>query len=270
MTEAEYRAFHALSWSRLKALRISPLAYRDALDAPREVTDAMALGTATDCAMLTPERLPLTVAVWQEGDRRGKAWDAFKAANHGLTILKAADYERAVRIGKIVREHPVAGELLRRGQAQVPVTWTEQGRAAKGLMDWQSAPCVVADLKVTVAVDEFAFRSHAWRMGWFGQLAWYRRGVAKREGVTRDAVTCYLVAVESKRPHDVIVADLLPAALEKADEEIDKMLATLAECEASGKWPGRYETGPVPLGAPSWATPWEEGPDFELMNNEEA
>lgn len=251
-------------------MRISPRAFAHQDDEPREVTDAMALGTATDCAMLTPDRLPLTVAVWEGERRAGNEWKAFAAANANRTILRAADYERAVKIGRIVRSHPVAGSLLERGEPQVALEWTEQGRACKGLMDWQSAPLVIADLKVTQTVDERAFRAHAWRMGWYHQIAWYRRGVARRETVSREAVTGYLVAVEAKSPHDVIVADLDPLALDLADAEIDVILARLDECERDGRWPGRHESGPVRLGAPAWAAPYEEGPDFELLTDGEA
>src|SRR5512133_3499649 len=78
---AEYLQLPGLSISALKLLRQSPLKFKHNLTAPRVETAAMALGTAVHTAVLEPHRLPTDYITWEGGTRRGKEWDAFKAAN---------------------------------------------------------------------------------------------------------------------------------------------------------------------------------------------
>jgi len=273
VTFRDYQALRAVNWSTLKHARRSLLHYRHARDLvpPKEPTDAMALGTAAHLAMLEPHRLPLDLAVWSGGVRRGKEWEAFCQVNAGKTRVSAEQYEMALRMGEAVRSHPIAGPVVSGGgKAEVTVTWRDgaSGLECKGRIDWQPADAVIVDLKTAREIGTRQFASAAWSMGYFHQLAFYRRGVALGLGCSRDAVTTRIVAVENTAPFDVVVFDPDGDSLGAADDEIDALLAKVAQAERTGQWPGAYATEPVRLFAPSWAFPYSEDDGYEIVRGD--
>ena len=266
MKFAAYRSLDAINWSTLKHARTSLLHYRHAVKAPpREPTDAMLIGTATHCAVLEPMRLPLTVAVWEGGRRAGREWEAFCEANEGRAILRGDDYERAVAIGAAVRSHPLAARLLDRGEAEQTIRWTDRGLDCKGRVDWRAAPMVFVDLKTTRTIDMRRFSAGAWSMGTFGQLAFYRRGIAAGLGCSREAVSANVIAVENTPPFDVLVCEADADSLEAADAEIDRMLDAVREAREHDHWPGQYSERQV-LRAPVYVL--EDDYEFTVTESE--
>ena len=83
--EADYRADPGLNASIIKhglGEGGSLAAMRWAMDNPKEPTDAMDLGTLLHALVLEPDTFPDRVAIW-DGDKRGKAYAEFEAANAG-------------------------------------------------------------------------------------------------------------------------------------------------------------------------------------------
>jgi len=77
-----------------------------------------------------------------------------------------------------------------------------------------------------------------------GQLAHYCAGTGCKVGA--------LVVVESSEPHDVGVYVLDDDALWSGEVLVSRLLARVAECEASGEWPGAMPRAEV-LPLPAWA-----------------
>jgi hypothetical protein len=254
MSFEEYMALDAVNWSSLKHLRVSPKHYRHALKHQRKDTAALKLGRAVHTAVFESDRLVRDYVLWDGGDRRGKAWTDFKAVNEGQfgrTILKVEEYERACAIRDAVRAHPLVPPLLAGGQAEHAIQWTDEksGLACKARLDMLS-PLAVLDLKTSRhAVDARLFASGAWGMGYFHQLAFYARGA---RAVTGKELPAVLIAVENTAPFDVCVYEVDEDDLWLAGEEVDRLLALLVECRASGLWPGVGESAQV-LAAPRWA-----------------
>lgn len=275
MTFEEYRKTAGVNWSTLKHARRSMLHYKHQRDAvpPTDPTDAMRLGTACHVAMLEPHRLPLEIAVWEGGRRAGKEWEAFREMNARKTIVTAEQYATALAMGEAVRRHPVAGPILGNGgHAEESIAWVDRasGLPCKGRIDWRPARNVIVDLKTAREIGLRAFQSAAWSMGYFHQVAFYRRGLASILGdVERESVTTRIVAVENEAPYDVGVFELDPDGLALADEEIDELLARVAEAERTGKWPGQHEEMRG-LRCPAWAFP-EGGQtgDYEIVGDDE-
>lgn len=265
-----YADIPGLNWSLVKHARRSLLHFRAAEtdDSPDEPTDAMRIGTATHVAILEPMRLPLEVAVWSGGTRRGKEWDAFVEANANRTILREEDYLRAVAIGEAVRAHPIAGPLLVKGEAEVALTWRDRASALdlKSRLDWVRAPMAFVELKTARMIDLRRFSGAAWSMGYFHQVAFYRRGMADAAGCSREAVTVHMIAVENTPPFDVLVSEPDADSLDKADEEIDALLAKVAEARRSGEYPGAYAERVEVLRAPVYVL--EDDYDFEVTERE--
>jgi hypothetical protein len=142
-------------------------------------------------------------------------------------------------------------KYLAQGEPEKVLTWTDQrtGLACKSRVDWL-APGIVLDLKTARdAVDPRAFSSAAWRLGYLHQLAFYCAGARTVTGVEHEAV---VVAVEPEPPYDLAVYNVDGDDLWLAGEEVNALLAKLAECRKADQWPGAFTTEQT-LHAPRWA-----------------
>jgi hypothetical protein len=261
VSRPEYLGLEGVNWSVLKAMAVSPRAYRHALTATREPTEAMRMGTALHALVLQAER-PDLVRVWRGGQRRGKEWEAFRdaPAPQGAVILNEREEGVVLAMLAALREHPLAWAVLSAsGDREVPVGWTDaetrlRCRALPDLVTEEGAldglglgvpvgARVVVDLKTTATPLERFPKESARRM-YHGQLAHYCAGTGCKVGA--------LVVVESSEPHDVGVFVLDDDALWSGEVLVSRLLARVAECEASGEWSGAMPYAEV-LSLPAWA-----------------
>ena len=241
MTFTDYASTEGVNWSTLKYLRESPLHYQHALVAPHKDTTNMALGRAIHALVFEPQIFEREFAIYEDGDRRGKAWEAFKDAHAGQTILKVNEIEAVAAAANAVRAHPLVAPYLVGGQFEQPVTWTDPvtGLACKAKPDHlHPATRTLIDLKSSTTIDAFRFGRIAARFGYHCQLAHYRAGVTL--GLGWEPAEVLIVAVESEAPHDVGVFVLDDDTLFAGAEEVATLLARLKQCRESGQWPGRY------------------------------
>ena len=247
----DYNALDAVNWSTLKALRDSPLHYRHVLANPRPDSDTFRLGRATHCAVLEPDRFALDFVVWTGGRRAGKDYDAFCAAVGDRTMLTEDQYATALAIRDAVRSCPLAMPLLKSGRPELSVKWTDEptGLACKGRMDWLAPDGVIVDLKTARSIESRAFGQQSGKLGYHNQLAFYADGVVGAD--MHSYPRAVIIAVESAPPHDVAVYEVEAPALGLGRDENRRLLDRLAECRASGIWPGRY-TEPQSLHLPAW------------------
>lgn len=256
-----YRAAAGVNVSSLKELARSPLHYRYAKDNPKPTTSAMSLGTAAHCATLEPERFAAEFVTWTGGRRAGKEWDAFKADAEAAQRLILTEDERdtALAIAAAVRACPEATVYLRRGHAEVSMSWQhdEPELALKGRVDWLTVVdgCdVVVGLKTTRDLRPREFAAQAARLAYHWQWAFYYDGF---ERITGRKPAMVEIVVESAAPHAVAVYRIPEHVLERGRQEYRDALTTLAQCEASGVWPGPV-VGEVEFDLPGWAYPADE------------
>lgn len=256
-----YRAAAGVNVSSLKELARSPLHYRYAKDNPKPTTSAMSLGTAAHCATLEPERFAAEFVTWTGGRRAGKEWDAFKADAEAAQRLILTEDERdtALAIAQAVRACPEAMVYLKRGHAEVSMSWQhdEPELALKGRVDWLTVVdgCdVVVGLKTTRDLRPREFAAQAARLCYHWQWAFYYDGF---ERITGRKPAMVEIVVESAAPHAVAVYRIPEHVLERGRQEYRDALTTLAQCEASGVWPGPV-VGEVEFDLPGWAYPEDE------------
>ena len=257
-----YLSERAVNWSTLKHLRRSPRHYLHALTSEREDTPRLALGRAAHTATLEPHRWADEYAVYPGARRAGKEWDAFEASAGERTILKATEADQAQRIAQAVHAHPRAHALLTGGKAEHVIKWDESGIPCKARLDYLGA--AVVDLKTCGDASPREVGRTAASMGYHCQLAWYRRGV---HAVTGQWLDAYIIAVEVAPPHDVGVYRVGAEALALANDIIDELLATLAECRTRETWPGACPDESE-LVLPAWVYAAEYGDDEELTATE--
>lgn len=255
--------------SKLKELRRSPLHYRHACDNPREPSKAMVLGTAAHCATLEPERFGAEFAVYGGAVRRGKEWDAFSADAQvrGLTVITADERDTALAIAAAVRACPEAMKYLATGHPEVSMEWTRNGHKCRGRVDWLTTldgADVVVGLKTSRDCRPREFGRQSADLAYHWQWAFYKDGF---EAITGRTPYMVEIVVESAAPHAVAVYIIGEAVMTQGRDEYEAALEELAECRASGVWPGPVQ-GEQELVLPDWA--YGEGYEVELKFGEES
>lgn len=254
---ADYAAIPALSISRLKELRRSPLHYAYSLMHPKD-TKPLTLGKAAHTAVLEPERYERTYAVWGErtesGDlrpRRGKDWEAFKAANLGHELVTADEHDLAFAIQRAVRSNATAMRYLENGDPEVTLQAVLNGRPCRGRVDWLTAlgGPVLVGLKTARDCRHFVFGSAAAKLGYHWQWAFYSDLYHAITGTNPKLVE---IVVESAPPHAVAVYTITDDILCQGREEYEAAMVRLAECEATGYFPGPQDDEEE-LTLPTWA-----------------
>jgi exodeoxyribonuclease VIII len=236
MIYAEYERINAVRWSFLKAMRVSPRQYRYELDKVRPDAAHYRVGRAAHAFLLEQETFLEFYVCYTGGQRRGKAWEAFQEEHAGKCILSEAEWKIALGSAAAVLDHPVASQYLAVGFREATITWTdgETGLACKGRVDHCGTHLV--DVKTTATIEPRMFANAVARYGYHAQLAWYLDGLRTNGIEVHD--TPILVAVQSSPPHDVVTYHLPDHVVQAGRDEYRKLLVKVAECEASGDWPG--------------------------------
>jgi exodeoxyribonuclease VIII len=239
---SEYAAIRAVNWTKLKRLWTgSALHYWDYVNSDRD-DDSIGrmLGRLTHKLVLEPDSPPDYV-VWEGGDRRGKAWKEFEAANAGKDIFKPKELEAVHAQAAAVLRHPIAKSYLQGSSFEQTLKWTdkETGLPCKCRMD-ANKPGILIDLKGCKDVSPFLFSREAERMGYALQLAHYGNGLA---AVTGSHPAKYIIiAVEHSAPYDVGVFTFTRDQIAEAQEDLSYLLRTIQTCMKTGIWPGKCPT----------------------------
>lgn len=259
LTRTEYDLISRTSWSKLKIMGKSPAHYRHALLQPEgERTDALIVGNATHVSVFEPEEFSSRFAVWREGRRAGKDWEAFKKKNAGRDILTEAQALEVHAIAKAVRDDATAGKYVSGGRAEVSLTWTqtlpefagmpETVVESKARLDFVGAD-FISDLKTARDASPSRFGSQAWNLDYLGQAAWYVDGY---KAATGRELPFFMVAVEKCAPFVTQVYEVTPHLLDMGRERYRDLLGRWAFCKSEGRWPG-YVDGVSELQLPTWA-----------------
>ena len=255
---ADYKAIEAWNPSLVISGRTSMLQVQYDRTHPRAVSPAMLFGSAIHCSVLEPDVFPLRYCVWSGGRRAGNKYDEFVAANAGLDVLKDNEYATCLAARNAVYAHPVAGDLLRRGDLndrEASVVWVDNqtGLTCKGRLDLL-LPELIVELKTTRmrVADDRALTRVASTMGYHIKLAAYQDGISH---ITGEVLPVKIVFVEQIPPHDVRVLNVPASVLAQGWDEWQRLLGLIAECEAAGVWPG-CDSGESDL------TVWGDGSEF--------
>lgn len=233
-----------LRFSLLKAMAQSPAHYQHALAGGRTETTGMRKGTAVHSTLLGGAR----VVVYEDGVRRGKAWDAFRAQHADATILIPSEAEAVIGMRAAIERHAQAMQLLA-GVRERTIQWRIGARACSGtpdVVDYGLAGAVV-ELKTCRTSNPERFVRDAQWMGYHAQLAWYLDGVAAADPtVLEPPRRAAIVAVESVAPYPVTVFELTSTAIEMGRRLWRGWLERLQVCEEAGHWPA-YTDAIVPF-----------------------
>lgn len=255
------------NWSSLKWLRISPKHYLHNLASPRAQTDAMLLGSLAHCAILQTEMVERLYAVeprfhggMLDANAIAKGYDGGKEAkaawaleNCDRQIVPAELYARATGMRDAVMADPLARDLLRDGQPERRIEWTDAatGIACRGTPDFAGRRLV--EVKTVGDIDPDKIRRDIARLGHAAQVAFYADGLAA-SGLAPVEMPV-LIAVESVAPFDVLTLEFTERDLAAGRAVYRACLDRLAECRFLGIWPGVSGGERQYVDLPKWATP---------------
>lgn len=264
-----YSSDPSVSQSQLKELAKSPRRY-EAIYITKtihvEPSDAMEFGTLVHGMTLQPHLIDDQVVVippdvlTSNGQRRGKAWDAFAEANNHKLIVRQADYDRARRIAEKVWDHPFYKLVFEWQQyVEVPIKWVDPTVevACKGIPDIVCSNEWIIDIKTTGDLtgftqgrDALVSRTIA-EFGYHIQAAFYLTGASEcyNERKTRFA----LIVVETKEPYRVYAMEINQAAIAAGEGEMVRLLQEYKRRLAENDWSEEGERCLLQVGIPVWA-----------------
>jgi exodeoxyribonuclease VIII len=257
LTNEDYHRLKAVSPSQIKVLGRSPLHYFDQFLAEdrekREPTPAMLMGTALHTAVLEPDLWSATIAVPPHSfDRRTKAGKElaaeFERESAGKIVLSPEDADQVRRMADAVRKHPAAGFLLELpGRCEASYTWTDPatGLECKTRPDWHSEDGrIVVDVKTCRDASRAEFAKSIANLDYHVQAAWNQSAIGAEQFIT--------IAVENVRPFAVAVYPASGGMIAAGMRRIEAAMTLLAECHASGRWPGYGDLVAEPIELPGW------------------
>ncbi len=219
----------------------------------REATDAMELGSALHALVLEPETFDAkyVVKTWNESTTEGKAE---KVKHAGKTRLSKDQAEACHGMAVALHKLPeFAACFDGRVAVEREVFWTdaETGialRAKPDLVTRVGGVLAMVDLKSTTDASPDSFARSAERLHYHLQAAHYLAGW---EAVTGERCETFAFAVvEKSAPHLAAVYPMDAEWIAAGEALRRRLLAQLAECRATGVWPG-YQA--QTLTRPKWA-----------------
>jgi hypothetical protein len=267
----EYAQIDAVSITRLKELKRSPLHYQYFLNRGLPETDALRLGVAAHTATLEPERFYSQFAVWnRRGEsgslcpRRGQYWDRFVLDNPGKKYITEDDLEEAATIANRIHYDPVASKYFQVGEPEVSMQWETWVEAPMGLarmvpcrgrVDWithlDGMPHLIG-LKTSRDVRPFVFGAASHRLSYHLQWAFYEAGYLEIKGVRP---VLKEIVVEYSPPHDVVVYNVPEDVIQQGREDYMALLKTWVECQKLAEWPGVGNGAELDVTLPTYAYP---------------
>lgn len=183
----------------------------------------------------------------------------------GRDILPADRIADALRMAEIARAHPISRVIFDRpdlvgiGHAEVSIMDTDPLTALplKIRPDYLVQPCaqfphgLVIDGKSCQDASRDGFGRAVWNYGYGLQAALYTQ-VARRVLGTSGRPAFVWLAQEKARPYAAQYFAAGDNLLEYWDGRIAELLSRVAECMASGVWPG-YPATVETLALPAWA-----------------
>ena len=251
MTYADYAAIPAINATAIKAGRTSMLHMRHSLTGPeREETPALRLGRLVHAAILEPDVLLPTLAVY-DGNKQGNKWRDYQAANAGREIVTRAEAAAIGAISATVHGNERAAWLLSRTRHEAVLTWTgDKYGAAKARLDGLAADAIV-EVKTTRAQTERQFAGQFCGLGYDLQVGWYAEGVCRTTGA-QHSPPCWLIVVSSVAPYWCQVVRCADQDVERWRGAAVEIAAQYRECESAGKFDGPL-AGVDVLVEPAWA-----------------
>lgn len=253
MPNSEYHAGPGISNSGITQALRSPMHYHAryiSKTAPEVEKAGQLEGTLLHCAVIEPDEFGKRYVVGPDVRANTKEWRQFVEDNSGKTVIKAKQYDDAMRQALAVRLHPFLAALdwsLIAGEVSAFAMDDETGLLCKCRPDIvceMGDGVFLLDLKTYSDASPEEFNKQIGRKGYYRQSVWYQHfyGKAAKRVVNGFA----FVAVEDAPPYGVGVYTIGPQYAARGEAECRTGLDRIAASMADGMWPG-YSDAAVQL-----------------------
>lgn len=217
----------------------------------KEESNAMALGTAIHCVVLEPDAFRARFHRGPE-DRRGLRWKHLKD-EWGEGLLTADQYDLCLLLRDAIKDNPYIKKLTGSGayrEITACSTDPETGLQCRSRADaYIPGDSIMCDLKTTNDARKAAFKRTVKRFGYHVGEAHYTKTWLDAGGAPLNAFV--FVVVEPEPPFALKIYELDADAVAEGEAIRAKTMLTIAECKASGVWPG-YPEEPEVIGLDKW------------------
>lgn len=231
LSDEEYFAAPGLNYSSIKNFATSAKHYKWALDNPQAPSAAQEWGSAVHCAILRPDLYEqLYFECDEKIDRRTKEGKAIVEAAGDRQIVPTLirttivpEVQKLVDFSRMVRE--------------VSIFWDD----CKAKLDAYDAETgTIYDIKTTTESTPDGFCKAFQKLKYYLQAAHYTAAVR----ATGAPVTAFrILTIENKPPYDVAVYTVDPLYVRYGEQELQKLLAGIRECEFNDEWQGIARNG---------------------------
>lgn len=262
LAESVYRSSASLSPSTLvhglhDFSTLDPYAVKLAYESPgRKVTDEMVKGTLAHLMLFEPDEIDNRVSIWSGGDRRGKEWKDFEAANWGRLIVRECDYaevSRGMEQARDTLDDVFAGCLFEQS-----MQWNEDDIAMRGRPDAYRSETVAGerrvallDFKTTNDISDRATERVVIDLHYREKMSLYRRGHSLLTEHPKEDYRVFLVFARMTPPFGVNVKQLDSICLDFFEQ---RMLALIEEVRQGI----RKGFKPLVTASAMGLMPWEE------------
>ena len=203
-------------------------------------------GSYMHSLILEPHKTVLEFAVFEGATRRGKAYEEFKSANEGKTIITASQAQQALDLLHLYNEHVDTAGLIQGGVAEHTLCVELEGMPIKVRADYIKEGMII-DVKTTSdPVDKFNAAKTIIRFDYDLSAALYVDAFKKYTGQDYNFVFAFL----NKQNGDVGILKASEALLENGRKKYKTAIKKLAEAEKSGVY---FKEGIQEVDLPSWA-----------------
>jgi hypothetical protein len=251
-SDADYFTSTAWSQSNAKCALVSPrlALMRHTGQDKREDTDSLAFGRAWDRIVNGFQPPRELFAVKPEGmsfaSNAGKAWKQDAEAS-GLEIISERTASKLESMLQYLPADIVVKLIACQFQQVARVNYCNLSMQSK--VDALSSHNVLYDCKTTAGYLE-DFEASAYRYGYHFQAAWYRmvHALANPDLPTAEF---HFIVTETCAPYRTAIFIPSAAFMSLGQADVDKALATITECAASGDWQDKRTIRALDL--PPWA-----------------
>lgn len=240
----KYDNIPAVRRSDLWEIRKSPAHYLYKVTNPEEPTAALLFGTAAHKYILEPDTFWDEYIFVPKIDRRTKAGkeEYQKIMESGKTPILAEDFEIITKMEAQIKAHPFASALLKTGEHEVPVEWTDEGtgepcKCRPDVITTFDGEDWIVDYKTTTSCMDGAFEKSCRMYGYKLQAGMYSEGVFCT--TFRDCKFAF-VAQEKTPPYAVRVYVCDEGFRLEGQDLFHELIGIYHQCKESGEWPG-YE-----------------------------
>lgn len=251
MPAAEYHAAEALGSSTIRALLSSTPAHALYKLQNSEPSEAMALGTAVHCAVLTPALYKAEIAVAPKCDRRTKdgkdLYARFLESVGDRTVISAEQQVVVESISTEIRDCRTASALLDRCQQRELSLFHLDKYATKARLDAYGRG-IVLDIKTTRDASRAAFERSISQYGYGIQAAHYRRVM---EGVGLPFTDFIFIVVETEPPYGVAVYAMEEEVIALYEPQVEQAISDWTVCQETQSFRA-YPDEIQKVGVPRW------------------